>query len=55
LVPAFGFPFGFAAFLAIMSLTRSDFVKFRTTPRGFYDQSAAGKGPHCQFPQSIVG
>lgn len=52
---AFGFAADFAAFLAIMSLTRSDFVKFPEAPRGFYEQSAIGKGLRYQFPQSNPG
>lgn len=39
---AFGFAADFAAFLAITSLTRSDFVKFLQAQRGFYEQSAIG-------------
>ena len=52
---AFGFAADFAAFLAIMHLTRSDFVEFLKAPRGFYEQSAIGKGLRYQFPQSNPG
>ena len=52
---AFGFAVDFAAFLAITSLTRSDFVKFLQASPGFYDQSTIAEGLRYQFPQSNSG
>ena len=52
---AFGFAADFAAFLAITSLTQSDFVNSLHALRGFYEQSAIRKGLRYQFPQSNPG